>query len=86
MITRRTLHSNALLSRRVSALISVHKPQVGARLVLEHDRHVTASIQVTASDVDDGSPRDWPPAGHQLHDLRDLDVKHKLGGQRSSGK
>lgn len=65
---------------------SVYEPQVGARLVLEHDRHVAASVEVTAGDVDDGSPRDWPPAGHQLHDLWDLDVKHKLGSQKSRGK
>lgn len=38
-------------------------PQIGARLVLEHDRHVAPSIQMTTSDVDDGSTRDWTSAG-----------------------
>lgn len=79
-------HSDTLLFRCASALIRFYEPQKGARLVLEHDGHVTASVKVTASDVDDGSPGDWPPAGHQLHDLRDLDMKHKLGSQESSGK
>lgn len=83
---RAQFHLSTLLIYCASALISFYQPQVGARLVLEHDWHVAAGVEVTASDVDDGSPRDWPPAGHQFHDLRDLDVKHKLESHKSSGK
>lgn len=74
-------NSNTRLFCCVSVLSLFYEPQISAGLVLKHDWHITPSIEVTASDVDDGSPRDWPPAGRQLHDLWDLDInKHKLGG------
>lgn len=59
----------------ISYKLVTRKPQISAGLVLKHDWHVTPSVEVTASDVDDGSPRDRPSAGLQVHDLWDLDIE-----------